>query len=170
MKPGDVLRYDHEVLRAKLSSLEMYLPSCHDCGCTLSRLTDSLASCLRSHTEREERLLAALTFQYGEPLYGPAAARACRVGRAARPGGSLQHLHDEHENHRTRLAILHELLTHPESAAEEQIVTQASYLVKDLRKHMAVEERRFFPLLDGEGVGEVATTVDAEAVEMLGLA
>ena len=153
MKPGDGLRYDHEVLRAKLSSLEMYLPSCHECRCTLSRLTDSLASCLRSHTEREERLLAALAFQHSEP-----------------PGGSLQHLYDEHENHRTRLAILHELLTHPESAAEEQIVTQASYLVKDLREHMAVEERQFFPVIDGEGLGEVATAVDEEAVEMLGLA
>ncbi len=85
-------------------------------------------------------------------------------------GELLQHLHDEHENQRTRLAILHELLTQSEPASEEQIVTQASHLVKDLREHLAAEERHFFPLIDGEDVGEAATAANGEAVEMLGLA
>ena len=153
MKASDELRYDHEVLRAKLLSLELSLPASQARACTLSRLTDSLASCLRSHVEREEHLLAARALRYGEP-----------------PAECLQHLHDEHENQRTRLAILHDLLTHPEPAAEDQIVTQASYLVKDLREHMVVEERRVFPVIDGEVVSEATTAVDEETVEMLGLA
>ena len=153
MRFSDELRYDHEVLRAKLCTLEAYLPSCRVCACTLSRLTDSLATCLRSHTEREERLLATLTGRQRPPL-----------------GEPLQHLHDAHENQRTRLAILHELLTTPEPASEEQIATHASHLVKDLREHMAVEERQFFPIIDRAGGGEVATAVDETSVELLGLA
>jgi hemerythrin-like domain-containing protein len=156
MKPSDELRYDHDVLRAKLSVLEEHLPSGHEGVFTLSRLTDSLASCLRSHTEREECLLATLAWQHGEP-----------------PGESLQHLHDEHENQRARLAILHELLTQPEPASDEQVATQALYLVRDLREHMAQEEERCFPFIDQErhGVEErVAAAVDDEATQFLGLA
>ena len=149
------LCYDHEVLRGKLATLESFLPSLVVAPFTLSRLTESLATCLRGHTEREERLLDTLMRQQDEP-----------------PLALIQQLHDEHENQRTRLAILHELLTHPEPASEEQILTQASYLVKDLREHMAMEERHIFPIIDidGEGVGEVTTAVDDEAVETLGLA
>jgi len=153
MKPSDELRYDHEVLRGKLFVLEEHLPSCHDCGCMLSRLTDSLAGCLRSHTEREERVFAALAWEQGRPA-----------------GEALQHVHDEHENQRTRLAILHELLTRAAPASEEQVASQASCLAKDLREHMAMEERQLFPIIDGEAVGNAIITNDGEAAEMLGLA
>lgn len=153
MHASEELRYDHEVLRGKLMLLEERAPSVRECPCTFSRLTDSLATCLRSHTEREERLLAMSALRQGEPQ---------RV--------RLQHLHDEHENHRTRLAILHDLLSQPESASEEQIIAQASDLANDLREHMAREERQVFPLLDGDCGGEAWTAVGEETVEMLGLA
>ena len=153
MKTSDEFRYDHDVLRAKLCLLELYLPSYRDCACTVSRLTDSLASCLRSHTEREERILAVLAFECGAPSKE-----------------FLEHLHDAHENQRMRLAILHELLTAPEPASEEQIAMHASYLVKDLREHMAVEERQLFPIIDRAGGDEVAAPADETSVELLGLA
>ena len=155
MKPSDGLRYDHDVLRAKLALLETYLPCGHACGCTLSRLADSLASCLRSHTEREERLLSARAWRHGAPT-----------------GASLQRLHDEHENHRTRLAILHELLVQPGPAADAQVAAQASSLVRDLREHMAKEER-LFPLMDqepGEEEARMTAAAEDQAVPWLDLA
>ncbi len=145
MKATDPLRADHDVLRAKLWSLELYLPSSHECAGTLSRLTESLASCLRSHTEREERLLARFTLRRGEP-----------------PGESLQHLHDEHENQRTRLAILHDLLTRGEAVPEDQLATHASSLIQDLREHMAQEEAAVFRALDEQALTRGAASARAE--------
>ena len=118
MKPSDGRRVDHAMLGATLSRRKAYPPSGRERGWTCSLLTDSLEDCLRSHTERAERRLAALAFQRGKPA-----------------GESLQRLHDEHADQRTRLAILHELLTHPEQASEEQVATQAAFLVKDWREY-----------------------------------
>ena len=150
MKASDELRYDHEVLRAKLQSLELFCPSSHQCACVLSRLTDSLTSCLRSHAEREERLLAARMSRDGEP-----------------PPECLQQLHAEHEHQRSRFAMLRELFQ-SERTSEDQLVTQASCVVRDLREHLAAEERQWFPLLDGGRAGKAATAADGEAVEILG--
>jgi iron-sulfur cluster repair protein YtfE (RIC family) len=87
------------------------------------------------------------------------------------PDESLQQLHDAHENHRTRLAILRDLLTRPGPGSDEQVAVQASYLVRDLREHMAAEEQRLFPLIDEEGVVQTADSGADEAVfEMAGLA
>ena len=46
----------------------------------------------------------------------------------------------------------------------------ASYLVKDLREHMAAEERQLFPIIDRAGGDEVAAPADETSVELLGLA
>ena len=116
------LWYEHDVLRGKLAALEAFLPALYDAPCTLARLTDSLAVCLRAHTDREECFLDDLTHQLDAP-----------------PTGFLQQLHDEHENQRMRLAILHELLTQLDPSPE-QVAVQACYLIKDLREHMAREE------------------------------
>ena len=156
MELSEVLRHDHDVLRATLAMLEEQLPAFRTAfrSVSVSRLLDSLATHLRLHTEREERLLAALAPRGEGPFAAP-----------------IHHLQDEHENQRTRLAILHELLTHPEPAVEGQIVAHASHLVQDLREHMAAEERQFFPLIHGEGVGGGTTAgVGDEAVELLGRA
>ena len=125
------LQYDHEVLRGKLAILEDFLPALIAVPCTISRLTDSLATCWHAHTEREERLLDALMRQQDTP-----------------PLSLIQQLHDEHENQRTRLAILHALLTDCTGASEEQVMAQAGELIRDLREHMAEEEAALFPLLE----------------------
>jgi hypothetical protein len=62
----------------------------------------------------------------------------------------ISRLRDEHDNQRTRLAILHSLLTQPGPAPEEHIAVQVRHLLQDLRLHMAAEEIWLFPCLDHE--------------------
>ena len=156
MNPAAELLYGHDVLRGKLVSLESFL-SCLDVApFTVSRLTESLATCLRAHIEREEHLLDMVMRQQDEP-----------------PFTLIQQLCDEHENHRTRLAILHELLAEGTPRSEEQIMTQAGDLIKDLREHMAKEEEQLFPFMDQERREReecAAAAVDDEAAQLLGLA
>jgi iron-sulfur cluster repair protein YtfE (RIC family) len=137
MRPSDELRYDHEVLRGKLDLLEEELPSLPRLRVSVSKLTDSLASCLRSHAEREERLLAGVTSPRIDPFLNH----------------PLQHVHDDHLNERIRLAVLHGLLAGEPSAPQGQVITQASDLIKELREHMAEEEACVFPLLDRGNAG-----------------
>ena len=148
MNASDELRYDHDVLRAKLCLLELYLPSYRDCACTVSRLIDSFASCLRSHTEREERLLTVLALACGEP------SQVC-----------LERVHDAHENQRTQLAILHGLLSQPEPGEEGQVVVQFAYLAHNVREHLATEEQDLFPLIDLAGLDELVMVHEAVSWE-----
>lgn len=130
MQPSDELLYDHAVLRGKLALLEDYLPSAHDVPATLALLTDSLACCLRAHDAREEHLLEGLSVRPRSPA-----------------DAVIRRLHDEHDNQRIRLAILHELLTRPGGPPGDQAAAQAEYLIRDLRKHMA-EVEAIFPTLN----------------------
>ena len=139
MKPTDELRQDHQLLRAELALLEQQLQALRGARSTVSRLSDSLASCLRFHTERQERLLARLASR-GEDL----------------PVEAVQHLHDEHENQRTRLAVLHEFLARQESPVEDQIVARASEMIEELRAHMLNEEEQLFPVIDRQEISRGA--------------
>ena len=130
MDPAEDLRYEHEVLRGKLAMVEEFLPSFCDAPFLVAQLTDALAACWHAHTEREERLLDALMRHRYEP-----------------PPVSLQRLHDEHENQRMRLAVLHTLITAGGAASGDQVATQAGYLIKELREHMAREEEEMFPVI-----------------------
>jgi iron-sulfur cluster repair protein YtfE (RIC family) len=106
---------------------------------------------LRAHTEREERLLALR-------------AEPCTPMRDV-----LDHLRADHENQRTHLAILHELITQRGVRAESQILAQAHCLAQDLREHMAEEETRVFPLLE-QAEERAAPAAASEAEELAGLA
>ena len=151
MKRTDELWYDHEVLRSKLALLEEYLPVRSYGLYTVTRLTDALAESLRSHVEREERMFAHLAPHGETELAGP-----------------IQHAHDDHDNERIRLAVLHGLLTRPEPVSDEQVTIQASYLIQDVRDHMAREEAELFPVIEMRETFEVQESNDT--VEMLGLA
>ena len=131
MNPAADLWYDHEVLRGKLAILEDFLPALVGAPCTISRLTDSLATCWHAYIEREARLFDIAMRQQDEP-----------------PQALIQRLHDDHENQRTRLAILHALLTDCKAVSEEQVLAQAAELIRDLREHMVEEEAALFPLLE----------------------
>lgn len=156
MQPTDELRYDHEVLRAKLALLEDDLPLLPALRVTVSRLTDSLATCLRAHTEREEQLLDRLGLQ---------------DSRRPLPADTLQHLHDAHENQRTHLAILHDLLTQPAPASDARIAAEAASFVEELRQHLTEEERTCFPAVEQEAPGaRDLVTLAAEDEQYLGLA
>jgi hypothetical protein len=83
------------------------------------------------------------------------------------PAEAIQQFSDEHENQRTRLAILHEFLARQDPVADEQILAQASEIIGELRSHLADEEQHFFPAIDGtEPSGE---TEQHEAVGFLGV-
>ena len=131
MKPSDELRYEHEVLRAKLALLEEWVPYFCVTPLTLRRLVISLADHLRAHAEHEERCLGVL-----------------RGGASVPTQTLLDHLHDDHVNHRTRLAILHDLVSRDGAQAQEQLLIQAGAFIRALREHMAMEEAQLFPLLD----------------------
>jgi hemerythrin-like domain-containing protein len=145
MKPGEEFQYEHEVIRGKLALLEEQLPWVDDVCFSVAHLIDSLAAFLRCHTAKEERFFAGLHLPYGSPQ----AEFVCR-------------LQGEHENHRTRLAILHELLTQSGPAPMEQIAVQADYLIRDLREHMAFEEACLFPEIDRAALGrdEAVAAID----------
>jgi hypothetical protein len=119
MSPRAELQYDHDVLRAKLAILEDYLPQLEERQGSTLRLADSIACCLRAHSEREEAFL--------DRPSGP-------------PPSSAQQLHDEHLNHRMRLAVFHALLAERMPQAKEQVVEQARHLITDLQDHFAKEE------------------------------
>ncbi len=156
MEPTAELLYDHEVLRGKLALLEEHLPALPIAGFIMWRLTDSLAACLRSHTAREEHLLASLI-----------------PHRVSLPAEFVQRLLDEHENQRTRLAILHALLTEGRPDSEAQIRMQAGELIQELREHMVKEEIQLFPLMDQgryEREEYVVAAVDNEVAQLMGLA
>lgn len=131
MKPSDELRRDHQLMRAELSILERHLQALRGARSSVSRLSDSLASCLRFHTARQERLLARL------------ASRGNQLS-----ADTVQHLHDEHENQRTRLAVLHEFLARQGSPAEDQLVDRATEIIQDLKAHIAHEEEHLLPVID----------------------
>jgi len=152
MKPTDELRHDHQLLRAELALLEQQLQALRGARSTVSRLSDSLASCLRFHTERQDRLLARLASR-GEEL----------------PSEAVQHLHDEHENQRTRLAVLHEFLARQDSPVEDQIVARASEMIEDLKAHITGEEERLFPVIERQESGKGALHHEHEQAGFLGV-
>ena len=133
MRPSDALWDDHEVLRARLALLEEWVPLVRITPCMLWLLVDLLAKDLRRHTAKEERLTAALA-----------------SGIDAQSVSRIQHLQDDHDNQRTQLAILHELLEHCGEGSAEAVFVQATHLINDLREHMAKEEQGLFWLIDQE--------------------
>ena len=156
MKPSEALRYDHKQLRRKLSLLHDLLPRVQAKRMAAARIVNSLAVQLRSHSETEERLLEKTT------LYS-------RKGTGNRID-SLLRLHDEHENHRTRLAVLHKLLTQENPACDaQQVAAQAGYLQADLEALMREEEDTLFPLIDRE-INTAQKTHREELMEHLGMA
>lgn len=144
MRAHEQLQCDHAQLRAQLAELERMLREVPLNRAAVAGLTDTFCACLRAHTEHEEQL-AALSINGG-----------------AWPRNTvLQHLQEEHENQRTRLAILHQLLSQAPPVPASEVAAQAMDVVEDLRAHMAEEERALFPALE---------TAEEETVEMLGLA
>lgn len=153
MKPSDELRYEHEVLRAQLALLEEWVPYFCVTPLSLRRLVLSLADHLRVHTEHEERRVAAL-----------------RDGAQSLPRDLLDRLQTDHVNQRTRLAVLHDLVSRDSAQAQEPLLTQAGGFIRDMREHLAAEEAQVFPLIDRlGGCGTPPSAAEAELVE-LGLA
>ena len=137
MRPSEVLRSDHAILRSQLTALERQLTNPDATSFALSRLMDALAERLRCHTEYEERLWDA---------------HCCAPE-------FLESLHDDHENQRTRLAVLHTLLADVGPISEAQVLAQAAGFIHDLRRHMALEEAVFFSDLEMGFVGHAGVAV-----------
>jgi hemerythrin-like domain-containing protein len=144
------------VLRGKLEVLEDYLPSMQEVPVTLKLLTDCLACCLRCHNAQEEARFDGLHARGG-----------------SREEEVLQHLHDDHQNLRMRLAVVHDLVSHPDGPPYPETLAQAQRFIRDLRSHLDRVEG-LFPLLDkgAEGVegGAPPLSEQDEEVECLGLA
>lgn len=147
------LRHEHDVLRRDLEELEEQLPAVPLTRPVVSCLTESLALHLRSHVEKEERLLVAHPSRY-EP---------------SRPD-VMEHSHDDHDNQRIHLAVLHELLTLEGPEPDRQLVTEASEFIKELREHLTMEETEIFPAAEALIPLSRRCHLDETTVQYLGLA
>lgn len=144
MQPTAELPYDHNVLRAALAALEGCLPQLERRWDSTAHLTDTLESCLCAHAAQEEARLDA------------------RLG-PRHPAG--RELHNEHTNHRMRVAVLRALLTERTSQAKGEVVEQTCHLIKDLQEHLT-KEAALCATLPQFGHGE-SQGASAEAPECL---
>ena len=131
MRPTEVLRNDHEVLRSKLTLLEGLLPLEHAAQFPIQEVTYSITRRLRCHMEKEECLYALL-----------------QDGGFPQPVVLTAALLDEHQDQRLTTTLLLDLLLKDSEFPANQIALCAVHLIDGLREHMAREETEVFPWVD----------------------